>query len=63
MQRYRTINGAWKEIHEMDKHSEISLNLIRSLVDEGVCPSIKSGNRRLINLDVLLDILSGKTSI
>ena len=63
MTRIRTINGAYKELHAHDPGCEVSQGLIRRLVETGECPSIKSGNRYLIDMDNLEAILSLKQEV
>ena len=60
--KLRTINGAWEELKALDSGCQVSQGFIRYLVSAGTVPSIKSGNRQLIDLEVLLTILANLAS-
>lgn len=51
MLRVRTIESAYKEMHEKDPGCAISRSMLRKLVTEGYIPSKKSGNRYLITME------------
>lgn len=53
----RTIDGLFKEIHEMDKESSVSRNFIRQIVISKKIKSIKAGNKYLVDLDAVLAYL------
>lgn len=53
MSRLRTINGVVEEYKARDPQTAITAFFIRQLVTTGQVPSIKSGNRYLIDLDIL----------
>ena len=57
--RMRYISQAVSEIRQIDPHSPINTRLVKRLVNQGVIPAIRvgNGNRRLINLDMLLSYL------
>ena len=55
MIRYRTIKGAVQELKAEDPNTEITEYLLRKLVVSGEIPSLKSGNKYIINVDELLD--------
>ena len=53
MQRVRTIDQAYDEIKAKDPDTAISKYLVRAMVNDGTVPSIKNGNRKLVDVDVL----------
>lgn len=58
MQRIRTINKAFDEIKQQDPETALSLYLIRQMVKQGLVPSIKAGNKRLVDVDVLQEYIN-----
>lgn len=56
--RMRTIKEAAAELREIDPNTAVTPYCIRRLVLEGAIPHVKAGNKRLINLDRLLEYLS-----
>lgn len=58
MPRMRTINEAHRSIKEADPDTSLSPFAIRRLILTGAIPSIMSGNKYLIDLDVLESYLS-----
>lgn len=59
LRRMRTINQAIEEIKEMDSNSAITYNFINTLIKNNDIRYINIGNKRLIDLDSLLDYLEG----
>ena len=57
--RIRTIQKAYEEIKQADPETSITQYRIRELVINGDVPSVKSGNKFLLDLDVLLNHFSG----
>lgn len=57
MDRMRTLNETYTEICKMDPNTSVSKNAIRRLALTGRIKSVMAGNRRLINLDSLIDYL------
>ncbi len=53
----RTISEAISEIRAADPNSAITPYRIRQLILCGILPSVRAGNKYLINLDDLLDYL------
>lgn len=53
MQRIRTIDKAYDEIKAKDPDTALSRYLVRQMVKQGLVPSIKTGNKRLVDVDVL----------
>ena len=61
--RMRFPAQALEELRRLDPQTLVSLKMIRRLVNIGAVPSIRvgNGNRRLVNLDALLDFLAHPT--
>ena len=59
----RTIDKAYDELKKRDPNTAISRYLVRQMVRTGMVPSMKSGNKQLVDVDVLekyvADITSG----
>jgi hypothetical protein len=62
MLRMRLIHSVVSEIHVMDPQSYVNEHFVRCLILEGKVPSIKVGNRYLINLDYFIDYLATASS-
>lgn len=58
--RMRTIPKAYDEIKKFDNNTSFTLRALRRMCVNGDIPTVKVGNKTLINLDLLIDILSGK---
>ena len=56
--RMRTIDNAYAEIKAIDPQTDFSKRALRRMILNKEIPSTKIGNKNLINLDLLLDILS-----
>lgn len=54
MDKMRTIEGAYKEIKELDPDTAITKYRIRKTVTGGYVPSRKAGNKYLVNVAKLL---------
>ena len=59
MGRIRSISDARKLLAEEDKDTAVTEYFIRKLVTEGMIPSFKTGNKHLVDVDVLHDYLYG----
>lgn len=57
MPRIRTIQEAYREIKSNDPDTALSAFTIRRLILSNTIPHIKTGNKYLINLDVLEEYL------
>lgn len=55
----RTIKGALEEIKSRDPKSEITEYAIRRIVKENKVPYIRSGKKFLLNVETLIDYISG----
>lgn len=56
--RMRTLDECYTEIKDMDPNTAISKYFIRNLALSGKIPCIKSGSKRLINLDALIEYIA-----
>lgn len=56
--RMRTVRQAYKTIHDQDPESCISLGWLYRQIQAGVIPHITAGNRKLIDLARLEQLLS-----
>lgn len=58
--RMRSIPQAVAELKENDPNCYISEAILRRMVKRGDVPAVKIGQRPIINMDVLYEILQGK---
>lgn len=56
--RMRTIPKAYDEIKKLDNNTSFTLRALRRMCTNGDIPTVKVGNKTLINLDMLIHILS-----
>ena len=56
----RTINGAIEELRKDDPETPINSHMLRRWIASGELKHTKSGNRYLIDMDVLKEFLRGK---
>ncbi|MCR5199629.1 MAG: DNA-binding protein [Saccharofermentans sp.] len=57
--KIRTIRGAVAELRQVDPDTSVTEYTLRQLIKSGVLPVVMSGNRYLINMDTLADVLKG----
>ena len=57
--RMRTAEGALTIIKAQDPNTAITLRYVRRLISTGEFPSVSVGRKKLINVDALLEYLSG----
>lgn len=60
MSRIRSIHDAHVLLKEEDSNTAVTEYFIRKLVNEGTIPSFKTGNKSLVDVDVLQEYLYGK---
>ena len=60
--RMRTISEAVSEIRAADPNSAVTPYRVRQLILSGVLPSVRAGNKYLVNLDLLLEYLNEPTA-
>lgn len=60
MARMRLISEAYREIKTADPHTALTMCALRRLVNSGVIPTLTSGRKKLVNLDVLLAYLDSE---
>lgn len=56
--RIRTIPKAYDEIKKLDKDTSFTLRALRRMCANGDIPTVKVGNKTLINVDLLIRTLS-----
>ena len=54
----RSINKAYEELKARDPKTSISKKIVREIVNNEMIPSIKAGNRRYVDVDVLEDYVA-----
>ena len=54
----RTIPKAYEEIKQLDNNTCFTLRALRRMCANGDIPTVKVGNKTLINLDLLINTLS-----
>lgn len=59
MGNIRTIQGALNDIRRTDPDTPLSYGIIRRWILSGQLPAVKSGNKYLINMEVLARFLEG----
>lgn len=59
MSRIRSIHDAHLILKEEDSNTAVTEYFIRKLVTAGTIPSFKTGNKHLLDVDVLQDYLYG----
>ena len=57
--RMRTIPKAFEEIKQADPNTDLTLRALRRMVNNGSIPTVQVGRKRLVDLDLLFDTLSG----
>ena len=58
----RTINGAIQELRKDDPDTPINADMLRRWIASGKLKHTMSGNRHLIDMDVLREFLRGECS-
>lgn len=56
--RMRTLPEAMEELKAADPNTAYTLRALRAAVNKGEIPIVAVGNKRLINLDALFEMLS-----
>lgn len=59
MDKVRTIKGAIEDIRRQDPATPLTASVLRRWILSGALPAIKSGNKYLINMEVLARFLEG----
>ena len=63
MPRMRTISAAYQELKRTDPSSAVTLCGLRTLVLTGAIPSVRVGNKYLLNMDILEKYLQGDNAM
>ena len=61
--RIRTIDTPYEEIRKNDPDTAISRNYIRQIVRDGTIPSIRTGNKYLVSMQVLEEYIKSQTTV
>ena len=61
--RMRTITEAITAIRSEDEHTAFTASALRRMVRSGEMPSVRVGNKYLVNLDTLMECLSKPASM
>lgn len=56
--RMRTKDNAYAEIKRLDPNTDFTKRALQRMIANKEIPTVKVGNKNLINLDLLLEILS-----
>lgn len=56
--RMRTLPECIRELQALDPNTALTLTALRRMVKQGKIPVVEIASKRLINLDLLLDMLS-----
>ncbi|MEE0409453.1 MAG: hypothetical protein UD759_01605 [Clostridia bacterium] len=57
--RMRTIPKAFEAVKRADPNTDLTLRALRRMVNNGSIPTVQVGRKRLVDLDLLFDTLSG----
>ena len=57
--RMRTIQKEFEAVKQADPHTDLTLRALRRMVNNGSIPTVQVGRKRLVDLDLLFDTLSG----
>lgn len=60
--RMRTIPEAFRELKKADPNTAYTLRALRAAVNKGELPVVMVGNKRLVNLDKLFEMLNSPSS-
>lgn len=60
--RIRSIRDTAKMFKEMDPKTEITESTLRTMIAEGTIPVLKTGNKYLINVDLLIKMCYGENT-
>ncbi len=60
--RMRTIPEAFNELKKADPNTTYTLRALRAAVNKGELPVVMVGNKRLVNLDKLFEMLNSPSS-
>ena len=59
--RMRTRDKAIELLRQEDPDTSFTRNALDCLIREGKIPTVKTGNKVLLDYDIMLDVLSGDT--
>ncbi len=61
--RMRTIPKAYDEVKKADPNTNLTLRALRRMVNNNEIPFVMVGTKRLVDLDLLFNVLSGYNNI
>ncbi len=61
--RMRTIPKAFDEVKKADPNTNLTLRALRRMVNNNEIPFVMVGTKRLVDLDLLFNVLSGYNNI
>lgn len=61
--RMRDAKGVLAEIQKVDPGSPITIHFVRGLIKSGELPVVEAGNRKFVNVDVVLDFLASQSTM
>lgn len=61
--RMRTAPEAVAELKALDPSSALSVRAVRQMINSGILPAVTVGNKKLINLNILLEYLNGEREL
>lgn len=62
MSRYRSIRDTMSIIKEEDPETALTEYCLRQMVLGGYIPSLKTGNKHLVDIDTVFRVLNGNTA-
>lgn len=61
--RMRDAKGVLAEIQTIDPETPITIHFVRGLIKSGEIPVVEAGNRKFVNVDMVLDFLATQSTV
>lgn len=61
--RMRDAKGVLAEIQAIDPGTPITIHFVRGLIKSGEIPVVEAGNRKYVNVDVVLNFLASQSTV
>lgn len=61
--RMRDAKGVLAEIQTIDPETPITIHFVRGLIKSGEIPVVEAGNRKFVNVDMVLDFLASQSTV
>lgn len=61
--RMRDARGVLAAIKEIDPDTPITLHFVRGLIRSGQIPVVEAGNRKFVNVEMVLDFLASQSTV